>query len=188
MFSRRTIWIVYIGGNAVGVGLILWSMLNRSALLTPVNPNFRVFMIACGVFIGVLVAAVEREAWLLGFGGSRAPKGAFVAVAMLALVIASGFGGDFIARKMWEFGAFNGLHPAGIDRGFTIVGRTSSRSGDSLELRDSSTEQTFWITCSGNIYAATQAGDRLILPVETGRGGVQRVTLPAAQDLRRDPT
>jgi hypothetical protein len=65
MFGRPTIRIVYVGASAIAVVLILWAMLNRSALLTPINPNFRAFMIGLGVFLGVLVAVIEREACLL---------------------------------------------------------------------------------------------------------------------------
>lgn len=187
MFSRRTIRLVYVGANAVGVALILWSRLNRTALLTPVAPDFRAFMIGLGVFLGVLVATVEREAWLLGFGGRRAPsRGVFTAIAMAALVVASGFGGDFVARKLWEWRAFHGLRQAGVDHVFTVVSRYDGRGGDSLELQDPSAARRFSITCSYRTYLATRVGDRLILPVETGRGGARRVTLPAPQDLRRD--
>lgn len=186
MFSRGTTWSVYIGANAVAVGLVLWSVLNRSALLTPVGPDFRASMIGLGVFLGILVAIVEREAWLLGFGGRRRPKGGFVVVAMAALVVASGFGGDFVAKKLWEWHAFQGLRPATVDLSFTIVARSSGRGGAALELQDSSTGQDVSIGCSDQMYRATQVGDRLVLPVETGRGGARRVKLPALRDVRRD--
>ena len=185
MFGRGTIRFVYVGASATGVGLILWSLVNRSALLTPVGPGFRALMIGVGVFLGIIVAAVEREAWLLGFGGRRAPKGVFVVVAMAALVVASGFGGDFVARKLWEWRAFHGLHPGRVDRIFTVVARSSGRGGDALDLQDLSTGRIVSISCSDQIYAATRIADRLILPVESGCGGVQRVTLPALRDLRR---
>ena len=138
MFSRATIRIVYVGATAIGVGLIFWAMLSRTALLTPVDPNLRAGMIGLGVFLDVLVAVIEREAWLLGFGGRRAPKGIFVAVAvaMAMLVGASGFGGDFLAKKLWEWQAFHGLNSTGVGRVFAIVARSSGRSGSSLELHD----------------------------------------------------
>lgn len=185
MFSRTTIRTVYVGTSAIGVGLILWAMLSRSALLTPVDPDVRAIMIGLGVFLGVLVAVIEREAWLLGFGGRRAPKGAFVAVGMLALIGASGFGGNFLAAKLWEWHSFHGLHPARVDRDFTIVSRSSGRSGSALALRDSVSGKTFSISCSDAMVGASQDGDRLILPVETGRGGVQRVMLPTLRDIYR---
>jgi hypothetical protein len=184
MFSRSTIGIVYWGATAIGVGLLIWSMLGRTALLTPVDPNLRAAMIGSGVFLGVLVAFIEREAWLLGFGGRRAPKGVFVAVGMSALIIASGFGGDFLARKAWEWRAFHGLHPRAADHVFTAVSHSIGRSGSSLELRDAATNQTVRIACSDATAEATHDGEQLILPFETGRGGVQRVTLPALKALR----
>lgn len=186
MFKRRTIWIVYVGANAIAVGLLLWSMVNRSALLTPVDPTFRAAMIGLGVFLGILVAAVEREAWLLGFGGRRTPRGAFVTVGMLVLIAGGGFAGDFVARKGWEWTAFHGLKIPGAERIFTITARHSGRSGEALELRDPLTGQDFSITCSYEMFLATNVGERLILPVESGRGGAQRVTLPALRDLRRE--
>jgi hypothetical protein len=149
MFRRRTIWVVYIGANAIAIGLLVWSMLNRSALLTAVDPTFHAVMIGLGVFLGILVAAVEREAWLLGFGGSRTPKGVLVAVGVLALIVGGGFAGDFVARKSWEWYVFHGLRFSGADRAFTIVARHSGRSGESLELRDPATGRDFSITCSG---------------------------------------
>ena len=186
MFRRRTIRIVYIGANTIGLALLAWGVLNRSALLTPVAPNFRAGMIGLGVFLGVLVAMVEREAWLLGAGGRRAPpRGVMTGIAMLVLVVASGFAGDFVARKLWEWQAFHALHAAGVDRSFTIVSRHSGRSGESLELQDQAAGAPFTIPCSYPMYLATQVGERVILPVETGRGGARRVTLPALRDLRR---
>jgi hypothetical protein len=104
---------------------------------------------------------------------------------MIALVIASGFGGDFLARKIWEWQSFHGLHRAAIDRVFTVMAHSTGRSGASLELLDSATERTFSISCEDAMVAATSVGDWLILPVETGRGGAQRFTLPTLHDLRR---
>jgi hypothetical protein len=76
MFSRRTIATVYVVASAIGVALVLWSMSDRSALLTPVDPNLREALIGFGTFIGIGVAFVEQEARLLGFGGTQVPKGA----------------------------------------------------------------------------------------------------------------
>ena len=185
MFSRTTIRAVYIGVIAAGIGLVLWAAFSNSALLTPVDPNLRAGLIGLGVFLGVLVAVIEREAWLLGFGGQRAPKGIFVGVAMLALIALGGFGGDFVASKIWEWRAFHGIHPIAADRAFTVLMRSNGRSGGSLRLSDSATGQAFRIGCTGAMVAATRDGDRLLLTVETGRGGVERVSLPAPRDLRK---
>lgn len=187
MFRRRTIWIVHGSMIASVVGFYLWAMLSRTALLTPIGPNFRAVMIGFGVFLGILVAAVEREAWLLdlGCGRRQPPKGFGAVIAMAVLIAASGFAGNFLAAQLWEAQAFHGVTPARADSVFTVIGRHNSRNGDWLELAPAEGSPAFSIDCSSETYFALSDGDRLVLTVETGRGGVQRVTLPPLRDLRR---
>lgn len=187
MFRRRTIWIVHIAMIASALGLFFWSLGNRTALLTPIEPDLHAIVIGLAVFIGVLVAAAEREAWLLdiGSGWRSPPRGLGAIIGMLALIGASGFAGDFLAGQIWEWQAFHGIHPASSDYSFTVLARHSSRSGEWLELQSLPDIPPFLITCSYATYNAVNPGDRLILTVEKGRKGVERVTLPPLPALRR---
>ena len=186
-FKRRTIRIVHLAATAMGGALILWGSWSRTALLTPVDPNFRAFMIGLGVFLGVLAAEAEREAWVLGVGiGRGPPPNAFRAVLTLAfLVIWSGVGGNFVAAELWEWQAFHGFQGTAIDRSFEVVGRHSSRFGTFLELEDASGGPQISIHCSSEMYRSVSTGEHLVLEVQSGRHGVRRVSLPPLRDLRR---
>jgi hypothetical protein len=90
-----------------------------------------------------------------------------------------------MASRLWEWQAFHDFQPAIADRGFTVISKMKTRSGDWLDLQAEPGEPIVEIGCAFSMYYAVQQGDRLKLNVETGRGGVQRVRLPDLKDLRR---
>lgn len=187
MFRRRTIWAVHVTAMVGGIGIFVWSLADHTALMAPANPNFRAAMIGVGAFLGVLVAAVEREAWMLDIGrfGRPPPQGAYAIVAMVALVLVSAFGGNFVATSLVKWEAFHGLNPPPSDQMFTVVSRHSSRSGEWLDLVTAPAGVEVSLPCSYAAYGAIAVGERLMLPVQVGRHGIQRVSLPALTDLRR---
>ena len=178
-FAPRTDWIVVILASLLGGGLLLFATARPTALLTPVDPGLRAGAIGAGVFVGVLLAAVASDAWKLGIAFTRraAPRGIAAAVSLLVLIGACGMGGDTLAAYGVEWRAFHGLVPIVRDQGFRVTSRNQSmRFGDSIELVSDGGAQVT-LHCQPNVYAAVAVGDRLVLPVETGRDGVQRMTL-----------
>lgn len=187
LFRRGTIRVVHGAAIAAVFLLVFWAKMKNTALVTPVSPDFRALLIGVGVFLGVLLAVVEREGWQLGIGGGRfgPPSGILVPFSMLVIVVASGFGGNFVAAAAWEWQAFHGLRGPVKERIFTVAARHSTRRGEWLDLQTSPSAASISINCSFGVYEAVQPGDRLLLSVETGRGGVQRVALPPVNNLRR---
>jgi hypothetical protein len=186
-FGRRTIWTVYAVAAVVGGGLFLRSRIHHAALMAPINPSFHALMIGIGVFVGVVLAAVEYDGWQLGIGRVRGgiPTGLGALICMLVMVALCAIGGSFVAGQIVEWRAFHGIDPPVAEEVFTVIGRDSSRSGDWLDLQPALGGKSFSISCSDEMYAAVSPGDRLILPTQTGRGGVRRVSLPLVGDLRR---
>jgi hypothetical protein len=113
-----------------------------------------------------------------------APTGLAALLSLAMLVALCGLGGSYVAGLMVEWQAFHGLKPAAADTAFNLVGHSSTRSGDRLELQGAGGERVS-LPCSDEMYRAVAIGERLLLTVETGRGGVRRVALPALRDLRR---
>ena len=187
-FSPRTDWIVVILASLLGGGLFLFAISRHSALLTPVDPGIRAGAIGAGVFVGVLLAGVTTDAWKLGIGFGRrpAPRGIVAALSLVVLIGVCGFGGDTLAAYGVEWRAFNGLAPVVRDQGFRVTNRHQSmRYGDSIELVSDGGAQVT-LHCAPDVYAAVAVGDHLVLPVETGRDGVQRMTLTEdPRQLRR---
>ena len=181
MFGRRAIWTIYAAAGAFGAIVAIHALLNRSALLAPINPNFHAAMIGLGVFIGVILAAVEHDGWKLGIGRVQGgiPKGPFALLCMAAMVLLCGVGGSFLAKQAVEWQAFHGLEPASVETMFTVTGKYAGRSSRSLDLEESPNGYQISIECPRYLYYAVHRGDRLFLPVQTGRGGVRRLLLPS---------
>ncbi|MDB5672967.1 MAG: hypothetical protein JWO25_3926 [Alphaproteobacteria bacterium] len=188
LFTRRTIHIVYFAAILIGGALFLTHLTRRTALIAPIDANFHAFMIGLGVFVGILTAAVANDAWKIGIGVSERrpqPRGLYALFSLLALVAICGIGGDYVAALLVEWRAFHGIAPPAQDAMFTIVERHRSRTGAWIEL-EAASGLRFSAACGDAIYASVADGERVILPVETGRGGVQRVLLPArTSELRR---
>ena len=188
IFSPLTDWIVVILASLLGGGLLLFATARPTALLTPVDPGLRAGAIGAGVFVGVLLAGVATDAWKLGIAFTRrpAPRGIAAMVSLLVLIGACGMGGDTLAAYGVEWRAFHGLVPIVRDQGFRVTNRNQSiRFGDSLELVSDGGAQVT-LHCDPHVFAAVAVGDRLVLPVETGRDGVQRMTLTSdPRQLRR---
>ncbi len=180
-FSPGTDWIAVILASLLGGGLLLFATARPTALLTPVDPGLRAGAIGAGVFVGALLAAVATDAWKLGIAFTRraAPRGVAAVLSLLVLIGACGLGGDTLAAYGVEWRAFHGLVPIVRDQGFRVTNRHQSlRFGDSIELVSDGGAQVT-LHAEPDVYAAVAVGERLALPVETGRDGVQRMTLPS---------
>lgn len=82
------------------------------------------------------------------------------------------------ARLAVQLAGFAFLHPTALPVPFTVVATTHSRSHAQdyyyLRLRYGAAGRVFSDRVDQPVYAAARDGDSVILPVETGRFGVQR--------------
>ena len=94
------------------------ALFHRTALLAPIDPDYRATMIGVGAFVGVLLAAVEHDGWRLGIGRIRGgiPTGSFAAPSMVVMVLICAIDGDDVAAQLMEWRAFHGLHPRSEQR------------------------------------------------------------------------
>lgn len=126
IFRPLAIWIVVICYSIAGIGLFAYHYVKGTALLAPIDPLFRSLMVGAGAFVGVWLAAVIWDAWKTGitFRGP-VPQGVYAIVQLLALVVASGFAGGFIAHVLVEWRAFRGFEPAAKQEASTSSSITS---------------------------------------------------------------
>lgn len=185
MFGRRTIWSIYAIAGLAGGALYLRSQLHRTALLAPIDPSLHAAFIGLGVFIGILIAAIEWDGWRLGIGRVRGgiPTGLGALVCMIVMIGLCGIAGSYVAGQLVEWEAFHGFPAVTSDATFLVTGRHSTRSGNWLELQAEASGYHFSIGCGLADYPGLAPGDRILLPVQTGRGGVQRVTLRPVQAI-----
>lgn len=181
MFSRTTIRVTYGGAMAIGLALKIASLFGRTALVAPIDPNLHAAGIGFGVFCGIMLAAIEHEGWKIGLcmrTGRPAPAGAAAALLMAAVVVLGGIAGSYMARCAYEWHAFHGLKPNAEKTSFTVTGWDQHRSSEYLEVQAYPGGRTIKLSTTDTAYQAVQQGDHVMLPVQTGRGGVQRVLLP----------
>lgn len=97
---------------------------------------------------------------------------------LLALVVASGFAGGFIAHVLVEWRAFRGFEPAAKQEAFDVLEHHFGiHAPDWLDLKAPSGSR-FSLNCPLRACSGVPKGSKLELSVETGRGGVERVVLP----------
>jgi hypothetical protein len=186
LFSRPAVFAAY-GVVAVIVITLLISIASHSAaLIQPIAPGFHAMMIGLGVFVGVLLAAISVVGRTLGIGtGGRSPLMSAIFIPLLITGLC-GYSGSYAAERIIEWKAFHGMTPETVDTEFTVLARHHGKSSYGLQLQPAGTDYKVSLGCSGSIYWAVATGDRLILPVEIGRGGVERTQLPASlSDLKR---
>jgi hypothetical protein len=179
VFRPLTIWIVVICYSLAGIGLFAYHYAKGTALTAPIDPLFRSLMGGAGAFVGVWLAAVIRDAWDMGitFRGP-VPRGVYALVQLLALVVASGFAGGFVADVLVEWRAFRGLEPAAKQEAFEVLEHHfGTRAPDWLDLEAASGSR-FSVNCPLQACSGVPKGSKLELSVETGRGGVERIVLP----------
>lgn len=186
MFDGRTIWSVYAVAGTFGGGLWLRSQFHHTALLAPIDATFHAVMIGFGVFVGMLLAAVERDGWRLGIGRVKGgiPTGAFAILCMAVMIVISGVGGSYLAGQLVEWRAFHGIPVVLNDRAFEVVSLERTKSGNWLYLRADASGRTVSISSGFGSYPV-RTGERLLLPVQVGRDHVERVTLPTFSLLHR---
>ena len=180
IFSPLVAWAGVAFYIFIAIGLILSYFGKHTALMEPVNPQFRAIMNGAGVFIGVLLAAVIHDVWALGFNMFRpVPKGIFAALQLMALVIASFFGGGYVADLWTEWRAFHGLHPLErVEAFFVVQHHSMTRAPDWLDLRNAPGSEKFSIGCGWSSCYGVRTGSWIQIPVQTGRGGLRRAVLP----------
>jgi hypothetical protein len=189
LFSRPWIIMAYIAAGLIAVLLIVSAATHSTTLVQPIDPGFHAAMIGLGVFVGVLLAAIVIIGRTLGIGtGGQSPFQQLTAAIFIPLLIVGlcGFAGSYVAERMVEWRAFHDLTPEIVDSDFDVIGKLHGKSSYGLKLRPAGTDYSFSISCNGGVYSAVASGDRLILPVEIGRGGIGRTQLPAtATELHR---
>ena len=191
LFSRPAVIAAYVVAGLIGLLLAISAGTHSTRLVQPIDPSFHAAMVGLGVFVGIVLATIAIIGRTLGIGigmGAQSPLRQQIAAIFIPVLIVGlcGVAGSYTAERMVEWRAFHDLTPESVDTEFAIVGKTHSKSSYGLKLRPAGTDYSFSIGCSGSIYYAVAAGDRLILSVEIGRGGVERTQLPATPaELRR---
>ena len=110
-FRPLTVWTVVIGYVVTALTLFLIADGKRTVLIEPAVPEFHWFMIGVGAVVGACLAPVIWDAWTMGITSERrTPEGFFAVVQLVALVVAAGFAGDFVADLLIEKAAFFGLN------------------------------------------------------------------------------
>jgi hypothetical protein len=185
-FSLRAILAAYAVVAVITFTLIISTAFHSTALVQPIDPNFHAMTIGLGVFVGVLLATFTAAGRLAGIGGGR--QSPLVAVTLIPLLITGlcGYSGSYAAERIVEWKAFHGMTPEKVDTEFAVIGKRHGKSSYSLKLQPVGKDYDVSLGCSSSIYYAVTTGDHLILPVEIGRGGIERTQLPASlSDLRR---
>ena len=195
---NRAMWLfaptlstTIVGCGAAAAALLFLSYETRhTALVAPVNPQFRAIMASIGAFAGVWIAAIVRD---IARGDNartgRVANTFWAPVKLAGLVVLGGCCGAYAAELATEWRAFHGLRPDTRSEVFTVVDfRFGPKGPDWLELRASPSTASFRINCGLRHCRGIAVGDRLPLSIETGRGGVERAVLPNypySQVLRR---
>ncbi|WP_237479762.1 hypothetical protein [Lichenibacterium dinghuense] len=186
LFSPIVSTAIVVGSAFVFLALLLSVQGSRTVLLTPVDTQVQAVLIALGVFAGVWVAAVVREFWRDGTElDGPVPEG-FAAAAKLVVVVAAGAWCGWMATGLAaEWRAFHGLNAPAVQEGFTVVGISRSRRGSrTIHLVGASGAPSIAIGCGVQDCSHLGVGDRLLVRVETGRGGARRAVFPAAVSAR----
>ena len=180
LFAETTVHIFNgVAFAAFGV-YYLDSWFHRSTLLEPIPPDLTVAAVGVGVFVGILLCAAMLSGWRQGMEVGGDPRKRWLRTAIMLVIALGGspYLAAYCARRAVEFGAFHGLPVVTAPVQFTVLGPHRHRSRYWLELRDRDGDRTVELSVGRAMYAAAHPGDRLMLPVQTGRGGRHRLVPP----------
>ena len=175
---------------------------NHVELVQPIGLGVEALAIALGILIGVVLAEAWTVAWRqghmmflsrlsLGSGvtrtghnvrsDARASRSLSGWLLMLVLVVGAVLTATRLAREVVMWRAFVGVTAVAVPEPFTIVGkvREGRRTRAHLEVRLATGGRTFNVRVSADAFASARLGATLSLPVETGRGGIQRMVPPS---------
>jgi hypothetical protein len=151
-------------------------------LIRPIDSDLQTGAIFAGTFLGVLAAACVAMRPVAADGRSR--RLGYMAAALIVPILFA------TAAMRWSVQAFAfaGLTPTPFPADFTVVGTGSSDEGGYwLRLRQGDAGRVFSLPVFDDVYDKALVGDRVTLPVETGRRGIRRM-MPGrvlrAADLR----
>jgi hypothetical protein len=170
-FSLRTVWLTAAIVAVAFVAIIVGHLTDRSELLMPIDPNLHAAAIGTGVFAGILLDAVFLAA-------QRRTTGYRLVIALAMIPVLSAISMSYAARRLVEYRAFGGLPVVTVPMTFTVTGVHSSRSGRSLMLVGAPGQRSISLSITNAVYFAAHPGEHIVLPVQTGRGGVQRMIPP----------
>ena len=181
---RITGWRQVLLGIVIFAAVILLALRQAIAaamwpgeLIQPIDPDLETLAIFVGTFVGIVAAGLVASRWSQGGGGRTPPTGlrrliSLVAIVVFAVLLATG-----TMRWTVQESAFAGLTPTSFPAEFTVV--ATDRSGRShrhwLRLRYGAAGRVFSLPVSTAVYDAAQVGDRVTLPVQTGRRTIQRM-------------
>jgi hypothetical protein len=187
---------------------------NHIELVQPISTSIQTLAVVLGVFVGAVLAQAWMVAWRQGHMKflSRLSLGCGVTATghnvrsderasrslggwLLTLVLAVGavLTATKLAREAVMWHAFAGATTTVAPERFTIVGKIHEgrRTRAHLEIRLATGGRTFNFQVSTEAFASAQRGKTLLLPVETGRGGLQRMVPPTGPiepgDLQTTP-
>lgn len=184
---------VYVGGLlylVIGTLIVVDWELRHTALIDPVDPLFRAIMSSVGAFTGVGFAAIVRDGWTLGIGlFEPVPKKIYGAVQLVALVGASYFAGGYVADGWTEWRAFYGVQPASRKEAFFVnkYNWHSRGAPSTLDLSNANGSLRFTIDCGLTSCRGVRSQSWIMVDIQTGRGGVQRASLPPYSKTVRPP-
>jgi hypothetical protein len=146
-------------------------------LIQPTPPIIWAAVVVLTAGLTLLYVARRLTRWgVSAFDGRRSRGGwldALVAAPLALLLTISA-----AARLAVQIVGFGGLDLPAAPLPFTVVGTTHDRSHNTdyyrLRLRHGEDGRTFSDRVGRAVYEAAQDGDTVILPVETGRFGLQR--------------
>ena len=169
-----------IGGVFALAGVWLW--ISRSLLpgelINPVSPNLFAAAVSAGVFCSLLLAA--RIMTVQARSNVDRPGRRLDAVVGALILPTLAF--TACLRMVVQAGAFIGVTPQVAPAQFTIDGFHKNHGTHLLRVRLGEGGREFSVPVRTALYDAAQQGDTIVLPVETGRYGVQRAMVAA------DPT
>lgn len=180
LFSKRAIAIVFVLAIVMAVGFGIAAGTDRSELLDHIDPDLQAGAIGAGVFVGLVFDAMIVSAWRQGIAFASRSTGGSIRLAILLVVLPGicALAGTYTARRIVEYRAFHGLPVETVRMDFTVTGVNSGKSGQSLSLIGAPGERTVRLGIDRATWRAAQTGDDVLLPVQTGRGGVRRMVPP----------
>lgn len=168
-----------------GVLVMVIAGTHHSELIAPINLILRTATIAAGIFLGLGLSyalATSRSRPLDDGGTADGMSRLRSSATVLMLPIIGGFVGSYGARRAVEAYAFDDIVPVRSTIEVHLVGTGTTRSNPYVVAQAMDGGRQFHIPTTWPAYRAAQSErEKLILPLETGRDGIQRVLLPPAR-------
>ena len=170
---------------AAGLFAAVIAGMHHSELIAPINLNLQTAMIAAGIFLGLCLSYVlaTSRARTQGSDGALGRMSNWrYGTILLMMPVLGGLGGSYAARRAVEAFAFDDIVPVRSMIDVRVVGTGTHKSNPYVVVEAVDGGRRFEIAATWAAYQAAQSThEKLTLPLETGRDGLQRVLLPPAR-------